>query len=319
MTGKRADLNPPLGKNGGPCKVVDRIRQNVRNLRDQQTLVGLVERGEDLTNPQATVVYPAIQEVGPAPFRNITLRSHAQYRMDQRGITVPELKESLVEFRDLVKGVMDRYQKARGQVRALSHQDREVLERLQNNPKFDWQDKNRTLVLGPEPNQNRLDVITVWDKSGNIPVPAGGCPQKTAGYRAPAGELSGYRTFPGEKPTKGIDSPSSGDSVHHSPGESPRADRERALPKRPTTREDAIQKTPANTVYNTPSGSDVNEGQKIHVRTPGKPGEEYGHPYKENVYPRRTDDAQPASRSAAVGAGLSVARVVRRYLGGPHG
>jgi hypothetical protein len=116
-----------------------------------------------------------------------------------------------------------------------------------------------------------------------------------AGYRAPAGELSGYSTYRSEKPSKGIQD-SSGDTIHHPPGESPKSDRERAKPQRTDTKENLKKTPPGNTVYNAPGPSEP--GQKIHVRTPGTPGEEYGHPFKENVYPRRTDDATPGSRSA---------------------
>ena len=107
---------------------------------------------------------------------------------------------------------------------------------------------------------------------------------KVAGYRAPAGELAGVRTFISEKPAKGIQD-SSGDTINHPPGESPKSDRERALPQRTDTKENltTYMNSPS---YNTPSSS--GEGSKVPIRTPGTPGEEYEHPYKENVYPRRT-------------------------------
>lgn len=110
---------------------------------------------------------------------------------------------------------------------------------------------------------------------------------RVADYRAPVNELSGVRTYPSEKPSKGIETPS-GDSIHHSPGESPRADRDRAAPMRPGQKDELLQKTPANVVFNTPGPSSQNDGQKIHVRTPGERGEDYGHPFKLNVTPRRT-------------------------------
>jgi hypothetical protein len=113
---------------------------------------------------------------------------------------------------------------------------------------------------------------------------------RLADYRAPAGDLSGYRTYPSEKPSKGIGTPS-GDSIHHAPGESPRSDRDRAAPMRPGQKDELLQKTPGNVVFNTPGPSSKEEGTKIHVRSPGTPGEEYGHPYKLNVTPRRTEAA----------------------------
>jgi len=305
MKPRRADLSPPLGVGGGPCKVVDRIRQKVRNVRDQEALIRLVEDNKDLTNPQVALIYPSLPERGPAPFTKLELRSHAQYRMDLRGITVPDVQNSMTTFRNQLQQVRERLDKVRGQVSALSPKDRKFLDDVQNNPKFDWEDDkaHRTLVLGPEPRAGRVDVITAWTPAATPVAPAGGCPSpskvaaRMADYRAPAGDLTGYRTFVSEKPAKGIDSPL-GDSVYHSPGESPRSDRERALPEYPSTRDDLVQKTPANPVYNTPPASNKNDGEKIHVRTPGVPGEDYGHPYKENIYPRRTDDASPGSRAA---------------------
>lgn len=298
MTSRKADLQPPLGVKGGPCKVVDRIRQRVQNVQDQQALIRLVESNQDLNNAQTALVYKAEPERGPAPFTSLRLLPHAQYRMDFRGITVPDVQKSLTNFRDVVKRVMLNLDKARGQTSALTQEDRDFLGKFQGNPKFDWEDKanQRTLVLGPE--SSRVDVITVYPKTPDPKAPADGCgTPKTADYRAPVEDLSGYRTFTNEDSAKGIHKPS-GNSVYHQPGESPRSDRERSLPQPNDTKQNLEQHTPANPVYNTPGPSNESEGQKIHVRTPGTPGEEYGHPFKENIYPRRTDDASPGSRAA---------------------
>lgn len=108
---------------------------------------------------------------------------------------------------------------------------------------------------------------------------------RQAGHSAPAGEMFGIQTFVSEQPAKGIEEPL-GDSIYHAPGESPRSDREQAKPQRTDTKENLTKKPPNPPVYNTPGPSEP--GTKIKVRSPGVPGEEYGHPYKENVYPRRT-------------------------------
>ena len=132
-----------------------------------------------------------------------------------------------------------------------------------------------------------------------------------ADYRAPAGDLSGYRTYLNEKSTKGINSPS-GDSIHHPPGESPKSDRDRALPQRTDTRENLEQHTPANAVFNTPGPSEP--GQKIHVRSPGTPGEEYGHPFKMNIMPRRTEAAMYPSYNEKQRAQLGASkRYYKKY------
>lgn len=115
-----------------------------------------------------------------------------------------------------------------------------------------------------------------------------------SGYRAPAGDLAGVRTVVEEKPAKGIDRPL-GDSIEHPPGESPKSDRARALPQRTDNDRDLTIDLPGPPVYNTPGPAvdpkdppSPNPESKFKMRTPGTPGEEYGHPYKENVYPRRT-------------------------------
>lgn len=119
----------------------------------------------------------------------------------------------------------------------------------------------------------------------------------SGGYRAPAGDLAGVRTVVEEKPAKGIDD-ALGDTIEHPPGESPKSDRERAAPQRTDNNRDLENDLPGPPVYNTPgpavsprSPPSPKPESKFKMRTPGTPGEEYGHPYKENVYPRRTEAA----------------------------
>jgi hypothetical protein len=115
---------------------------------------------------------------------------------------------------------------------------------------------------------------------------------RQAGYRAPAGELSGYRTYPSEKPTKGIYR-SLGDTVEHPPGETPKSDRARARPQSTDSKKNLEQHTPGNWAFNAPGPSSKEDGQKVPVRTVGQRGEEYGHPFKENITPRRTGGEIP--------------------------
>lgn len=67
MSSRRADLYPPLGVKGGPCKVVDRILSNVQNVRDQEALIRDVENNRDLTNAQAAIIYPKPDRERGAP------------------------------------------------------------------------------------------------------------------------------------------------------------------------------------------------------------------------------------------------------------
>lgn len=272
MSSRRADLYPPLGTKGGPCKVVERILTNVKNVRDRDELIRAVEENKDLTNEQAALVYKPERERGVPPFTPLNFTSHAQYRMDLRGITVPDVLKSLSRFRDELLNA-----KMTGNSRAM--------EKFRADPTFNDSEGHRTVVLGPQ--EDRLNVVSVfpYPYKDNPRTPPGGC-SHTAGYRAPAGELSGYRTYPSEKPTKGIYR-SLGDTVEHPPGESPKGDRSRARPQSTDTKENLENHTPGNWAYNAPGPS--SDGQKVPVRTVGKPGEQYGHPYKNNITPRRTE------------------------------
>ena len=94
----RADLNPPLGYPGGPCHVIQRIRDEVRNPALAEDLVDEVERGRDLNNPASSKAYPLAVEVGTGRFKHMVLTSHVQYRMDLRGIHVPLVRRALATF-----------------------------------------------------------------------------------------------------------------------------------------------------------------------------------------------------------------------------
>ncbi len=300
---RRADLYPPLGKDPGPCKVVDRIYQRVRSPVEQQELADRVNGNQNLTNPQAVTVYREFDKnPSTSKFRQFAISPHAQYRMDLRGITVPQVQKALTKLAAVfgnpkhramlqklneVNNLQLNYDASSDVLKIDDEPVRAGYERRGKTIRVDDSEISVTFSFGGDV----VTVVTAYPRSGSDPkAPPGGCPSpvKVADYRAPAGELSGYRTYPSEKPSKGIDAPS-GDSVHHSPGESPRSDRERAAPMRPGQKDELLQKTPGNAVFNTPGPSSKEEGTKIHVRSPGTPGEEYGHPYKLDIAPRRTE------------------------------
>ena len=91
---RRADLVPPLGYPGGPCYVVKRIDHSIRNLRIKDRLIDKIEDGGKLTNSEAAAVYHAEMEPGQGRWRFL-ITPHAQFRMDQRQITVPEVRLGL--------------------------------------------------------------------------------------------------------------------------------------------------------------------------------------------------------------------------------
>jgi len=95
---RSADLTPPLGWMGGPCKVVERIENEVRNPQLKHDLAEKVEHGDKLSNPEASKVYSLTRDKGGGLFRQIEITAHGQYRMDQRAITVGDLRVALMHY-----------------------------------------------------------------------------------------------------------------------------------------------------------------------------------------------------------------------------
>jgi len=102
---RHADLMPPLGFPGGPCHVVQRIYEEVKNPRLRDELIEDIETGGKLDNQEASKVYDLEVERGPGgKIKKVVITAHGQFRMDQRGITVPEVRMALQSF---VKRWMD--------------------------------------------------------------------------------------------------------------------------------------------------------------------------------------------------------------------
>tara|TARA_Y100000310_G_scaffold296048_1_gene327971 strand:+ start:9553 stop:12600 length:3048 start_codon:yes stop_codon:yes gene_type:complete len=101
MADRHADLSPSLGlpSESGPCYVVQRIEDEVRSPRVRDELEQKVEKGRDLTNPEARTVYDTITERGPGGMiSKMEITGHAQYRMDLRGISVIDIRLGLQAF-----------------------------------------------------------------------------------------------------------------------------------------------------------------------------------------------------------------------------
>jgi hypothetical protein len=98
---KKSDLNPMLGFPSGICQVVERVDDKLNEGYIEQSIIEKVENGEDLDNLESSIVYPRIVE---KPLEHnklintIELTSHAQYRMDLRGITTGDIKVSFKNF-----------------------------------------------------------------------------------------------------------------------------------------------------------------------------------------------------------------------------
>lgn len=99
MTRSRtSDLNPALGRPGGPCQVVHRIEDAVRSPAIKEPLVDKVEEGEELSNQEAARVYRIESEQTRGLVNHISIGPHAQYRMDLRGVTVGDVRKAIEEI-----------------------------------------------------------------------------------------------------------------------------------------------------------------------------------------------------------------------------
>jgi hypothetical protein len=158
----RSDLNPPLGRPGGPCQVVKRIDMQVTNPSVKESLIDEIEHGYTFTNADASRVYgPEIEFLGGI-FRKMQLSAHAQYRMDLRGITVALVQRSLMDL----STAMGRDQYLMSEVFHSAGRG------------YRWDDPKRgvTIVIDPQ-GRDTVRVVTVYQTGGADPKPPGegGC------------------------------------------------------------------------------------------------------------------------------------------------
>lgn len=176
------DLNPQLGFPGGPCQVIQRIERTPLPASFRQGAVDDVESGTDLSNAVASKIYKPLEEPLPAglPFKSFQLTAHAQYRMDQRGIAVPQMRSALVAF---IKHFL-----------VLKSQKHPTYERwIQQERTRDtiaWTDPKLglTLVLAPTLLTKTLSVVTTYWQDGSEEAPPGdgGCALWSTEYARPA-------------------------------------------------------------------------------------------------------------------------------------
>ena len=109
-----ADLNPSLGYPGGSCQVQERVRDRVRSERVQDYLIEKHQNEQKFDRKEEDAVYPDDLSIGKAGFifPDIVLRSHAQHRMDLRGVTVKDIKEAFYWMNETIgdsrrRGVFD--------------------------------------------------------------------------------------------------------------------------------------------------------------------------------------------------------------------
>jgi len=154
---RKADLSPPLGHPGGTCHVVERIVEEVVNPRLETQLVNEVQRGNPLSNPDARKVYAPTLERGAWKYK-LLLSPHAQYRMDLRGITVPEIRAALDNFFKTVNA-----ERSKGD---LSKWDSFV-----RGQKMEWLDPRTNTFFVFTANGSEVTIITTYKPGEPDPRP----------------------------------------------------------------------------------------------------------------------------------------------------
>lgn len=164
----QSDLAPPLGFPGGPCHVVRRIMEEVQNPRLRDELIEDVERGMKLDNSEASKVYDLEVEKGVGNFKKMAILPHAQYRMDQRGITVTELRLALTSFLNAFGTEKSRQ----------SYLGKKWAHELHRRQPLNWTDPRIKLtIVFAAASENSIRVITTyWENQADPrPVNPGGC------------------------------------------------------------------------------------------------------------------------------------------------
>jgi hypothetical protein len=105
-TEKLADLSPALGLPGGSCHVIERIEEQVRNPRNREKLISLIEQGHphtELKKKDIATIYriPLVEgRVRGSKFKWVVINEHSQYRMDLRGVNLGDVFALLRKFHD---------------------------------------------------------------------------------------------------------------------------------------------------------------------------------------------------------------------------
>jgi len=164
---KTADLMPPLGYPGGPCHVVQRIDDQVRNPRVKDNLTDQVQDGKSLSNPSAAKVYRLEKERGPGgPIKQILIGPHAQYRMDLRGVTVTEVRLALKRFTKQLNDWKSR----------KDFQYEHFITRFQRGESYEYTDPGLKLtVVFAGHGRDTAKIVTTYWKGQPDPPPPGAC------------------------------------------------------------------------------------------------------------------------------------------------
>lgn len=160
---KKADLVPPLGKPGGIEHTKDRIIKNVADPNLELKLIKKLEQGQNIPNSEAREVYTYVDcnKSGLNKIKQFCISSHAQYRMDQRGISVHNLKSF---FFNLEKY----YERNEYNLRA-----KDLISAIDYGMQAEWTDpmtKNLTVAFEFDKDTGTAKIITAYYKNKRDPV-----------------------------------------------------------------------------------------------------------------------------------------------------
>lgn len=169
---RRADLAPPLGWPGGPCHVVQRIDEEVKNPRLKEQLIDKAEQGGKITNPEAAKIYDVEAERGAGLVQKLLIGPHAQYRMDLRGVTVPQLRATLKTFSKLLNDWKSQ--------KHPKYQD--IAKKIQQGQPIEFTDPRLNLTMVFVLRGRDAKLVTTWWQGEPDPAPPRHCeiPSKTA-------------------------------------------------------------------------------------------------------------------------------------------
>jgi hypothetical protein len=168
---KEARTPYALGLPGGPCHIIRDIEAEKLPERVKQELIEDIEKGKDLSNSAADLIYPPQRFNAKADlFSKVLLTSHAQYRMNLRGITLPEIQDVFVEF--------DKWYKARAKKpKSLTGEQRKLMTDLAYGEaaRFEGSRSGITIVFAVDSRKNEARLVSCWwTNSPKTPKPTPG-------------------------------------------------------------------------------------------------------------------------------------------------
>lgn len=164
---RRADLSPALGYPGGPCQVVQRINKEIRNPKLRDQLIDDVGDGDSLSNSEAAKVYHMETERGVGLVKRLLIGPHTQYRMDLRGVTVPQVRSALAAF---LKQLNDWKSQQNPQYEWTARQ-------LSMSKPVEYMDRHGLFMAFTMEGRGTVKLITTyWKGQRDQKVPSKGCP-----------------------------------------------------------------------------------------------------------------------------------------------